>query len=202
MSKITEQAGYKSADEKPGFVLSKTSLDAQVKSYLQRFEEEAVALTENFFGAQFRDQGLFESVSPLFEQGDLLDDILGDEDGVGADETDQPAAEQPSEDAMAADVEITPRDKEGGANDMGGELPVDVPDVTPRIDIEGFGQNVMSLIETAQHKLDFENAIMNLSIKHLKDQYGQDVAQKLLNFFEGMGYNFVVQDDQVIDPQG
>ncbi len=199
MSKIREQAGYKSVEEKPGFILSKTSLDAQVKSYLQRFEEESVALTENFFGAQFRDQGLFESVSPLFEQGDLFDDILGD-DGADAGETDQSAAEQPADDAMAAGVEIESGDD--GANDMGGELPVDVPDVTPRIDIEGFGQNVMSLIETAQHKLDFENAIMNLSIKHLKDQYGQEMAQKLLNFFEGMGYNFVVQDDQVVDQEG
>lgn len=198
--KIAEQAGYKSVDKKPGFVLSKTSLDAQVKSYLQRFEEEAVALTENFFGARFKDQLLFESVSALFEQteDDLFDELLGDEDGVAADETEQPGSEQPSDEQIGAEVEAS---ADPTANDMGGELPVEVPDVTPRIDIEGFAQNVLSLIDTAQHKLDFENAIMNIAISHLKDQYGSDVAKKLVNFFEGMGYNFVVQDDQEPQPE-
>lgn len=203
--KIKEQAGYKSVDNKPGFVLSKTSLDAQVKSYLQRFEEEAVALTENFYGARFKDQALFESVSALFEQeeeDDILGDLFGDEEGVEADETEQPGSEQPSDQQMGAEVEASaepePEGDMGGSNDMGGELPVEVPDVNPKIDVQGFGQNVLSLIETAQHKLDFENAIMNLAIRHLKEQYGVDMSKKLVNFFEGMGYNFVIQDDNDI----
>lgn len=197
MSRLKEQAGYKSVNEKPGFVLSKTSLDAQVKSYLQRFEEEAVALMENFYGARFKDQALFESVSLLFEQeDDIFDELLGDDEGVQADETEQPGSEQPSEDQMGAEVASDMgMGDDGGANDMGGELPIEVPDVTPKIDIEGYGQNVLSLIETAQHKLDFENAIMNLAIKHLRDQYDTQVAQKLIKFFEGRGYNFVVEDD-------
>lgn len=192
---LKEQAGYKSVNEKPGFVLSKTSLDAQVKSYLQRFEEEAVALLENFYGAKFKDQALFESVSRLFEQEeeDIFGDLLGDEEGVAADETEQPGSEKPSDQEMGGEVAASM--DSGGANDMGGELPVELPDVNPKIDIEGYGQNVLSLIETAQHKLDFENAIMNLAIKHLRDQYDAQVAKRLIKFFEGRGYSFVVEDD-------
>lgn len=202
---IKEQSGYKSVSKKPGFVLSKTSLDAQVRSYLQRFEEDAVALNEIFSASRFKDQYLFESISYLFEQQeekeeeeDVLGDIFGGEDPIIGDETEQPGSEQPSDDQLAGEVQSSTGN---GANDMGGELPIETPDINPKIDIEGFGQNVLSLIETAQHKLDFENAIINLAISHLKDQYDIKMAKKLMNFFEDMGYTFVVQDDREQGPQ-
>lgn len=182
-------AGYKSEEPKsPGFILSKTSLDAQVKSFLQRYEEEASILAENFHKAKFKDQSLFESLSYLFEQED-------------------PQKEQEEEssddilDSIVSDTEETGDGAEEVSNDIGSEMSLanNTPDVNVKIDIEGFGQNVLGLVQSAPNKLDFENAIINMAIKYLKEQHDPETAKKLVDFLEESGYSFVVQDSA--DPQ-
>lgn len=193
MKRIKEQsAGYKSEDSKPGDVLSKTSLDAQVRSFLQRFEEQAVSLLEVFHKASFKDKDLFESVSYLFEQEDDPDagDELGD---LFADIDTGPETEQPAEGEQAAKTETEMEDAGLGSES---EINIQPPDVKPKIDIEKYGQNVISLIETAKNKFDFENPIINMSLEHIKEQYGLETAKKLMSVFENMGYSFAVMDGE------
>jgi hypothetical protein len=193
MKKLKEQsAGYESKEKKPGDVLSKTSLDAQVRSFLQRFEEQAVSLLEVFHRASFNDQELFESVKYLFEQEDApgADDELGD---LFADIDTGPETEQPAEGEEAAKTEKEMTDS--GLGDSS-DINIEPPDVNPKIDIEKYGQNVISLIETAKNKFDFENPIINMAIEHIKEQYGLETAKKLMTAFENMGYSFAVIDDE------
>lgn len=171
---------YKSVQKKPGFKLSKTSLDAQVRAYIQKINEESVSLIEG----NFRTKEMYEFSKFLFEQEEKpsdLDSLLSDlESGKDT---------KPSDVAASADETEAPADDSEQAPES------DLPDVNPKLDIDNFGTQVVALIENARNKLDFQNPIISIALQYIKDNYSQEQTNQLIKYFENMGYEFVIIGD-------
>lgn len=172
---------YKSVQKKPGFKLSKTSLDAQVRAYIQKINEESVSLIEG----NFKTKEMYEFSKFLFEQEEKSSDL----DSLLSDLESEKKSTKPGD--VAASVEKT----EPQADDSDQTPESDLPDVNPKLDIDNFGTQVVALIENAKNKLDFENPIINIALQYIKDNYSQEQTNQLIKYFENMGYEFVIIGD-------
>ncbi len=169
-----------SPEESPGFILSKTSIDAQVNAWLQRFEEESAGLSEAFVNKVWAKHALHEGFGFLFEQDKDPSEDLADLDAAfGAD--------------MDASVDDIVSDIGSGADVL------DVVSMPPTLDVENFASRVQSLIETIQHKLEFKNPVVNMAVMYLQDQYDQDMADRFVEKIQEMGYKVKV-DQPAAEP--
>jgi len=182
--------------DNPGMLLSKTSLDAQVKAYLQRFEEEAVTISEGFAAALWAEHSLTEAFRMLLEQEDDLG-LGGDEEGdpgadVATDGGEDPAdTEEPSGDeldSLVGDIEK-------------GDKALEVLPVSPSIDLTKFAENVKGLVDSAEYKLDWTNPIINMAVQYVKKQYDDKTAEKLINQFSDLGYQIEIADEDELNPE-
>lgn len=151
--------------ETPGMALSKTSLDAQVTAYLQRYEEDSVGLVESMVHSMFSRTALSEGFKALFEQ-----------------------EEKPAQDTEDAgdDFDKIVSDIEGGDEALG------VLPVKPEINLETFATKVHGLITSIENKLEFRNPVINMAVSYVQEQYGDEISNQLIEKFKEMGYKIKV----------
>jgi hypothetical protein len=159
-----------------GITLSTTSLDAQVKAYLQSFEENAVNITESFLHRLDIEHMIREGFKLLFEQEEEEFDLDMDVESETGSEIDSIVSD------VESDVEK-----------------LTVGTVDPQIDIQSFAQNVQSLLGSVQSKLDFDNPIMNMAVKYIREQYDENMANELIDTLREMGYKIKVEKSKLSD---
>ena len=153
-------------EEEIGVVLSKKSLDAQVKAYFQRFEQDAAQLSESFH----YQMSLYRGMKILFEQ---------------AAEDKEPQDPDASVDALDNIVS----DVEGGSDDT--SLAILPP--KPSIDLEMFASDVSSLLSNIENKLDFKNPIINMAVSYIEETYGKEKSNQLIEVFREYGYKIKIK---------
>lgn len=153
--------------EAPGMALSKTSLDAQVTAYLQRYEEDSVGLVESMVHSMFSRAALSEGFSALFEQ---------DEKAKGDADADTSGEEF---DKIVSDIE--------SGDEALGVLPV-----KPEMNLETFATKVHGLINSIENKLEFRNPVINMAVSYVQEQYGDEISNQLIEKFKELGYKIKV----------
>lgn len=153
--------------ETPGMALSKTSLDAQVTAYLQRYEEDSVGLVESMVHSMFSRAALSEGFKALFEQEE------------------KPKADADA-DAAGEDFDKIVSDIESGDEALG------VLPVKPEMNLETFATKVHGLITSIENKLEFRNPVVNMAVSYVQEQYGDEISNQLIEKFKEMGYKIKV----------
>jgi hypothetical protein len=167
MKKINEDYTQEYSEENPedniGIVLSKKSVDAQIKAYFQRFEQDAVQLTTESRQLNKYLQIIFEQEAPPAANPDETVDAL---------------------DQIVSDVE-----------DDSSNTPLAILAKEPNIDIDMFASDVGAFLSNIENKLDFKNPVVNMAVEYIKESYGEDTSNKLIEAFKEYGFKIKVKNE-------
>ena len=159
------------------------SIDDQVDSLILRYENSSIR-------AEREDDVISESLSNLnlkflFEQEDLDDEPLDDEEG-GGDEGGEEGGEECGDDEAP---------EPGGSEDVSVTEPADSQAI-PDLDVDAFTSRVVRLIMNYKNLLRIEDAIINRAKSFLDENYGDKFVNKYLETLENQ-YGLSASEDDV-----
>ena len=76
-----------------------------------------------------------------------------------------------------------------------GDTALEVLPTDPQIDLNSFATNVGTLIEMAEHKLDFKNPIANIAVAYLSEHYDTKLAKKFVGKLAELGFTVKISEE-------